>query len=292
MVEIAKLGLRDTNGVISKQTVENRLLPKLKEKLGHEISFIHYQSRVKWFKKQYSNYSQLIRHNSGFGWDATTKKFTAPEEVWADYLKSHPDHANLRSETFPDYEDLRIAVGNGTATGMGAIGLGENTDATVLGVDDESGGIGGIDGLFFYPNTNMFTMSENVSSHQEDLSHLPQDESRNIEDPPSSSNRAKGKRGRNDFENNRRTKEPNSHTEVTESLSVGFNKIVKSFDKICYLMEKRESREGDLLDAMKETPGLTNEDCFRALDLLNTKAKQDFFLKMTPEQRYHWITSL
>ncbi|CAH9117836.1 unnamed protein product, partial [Cuscuta europaea] len=162
MVESAKLGLRDINGVISKQMVETRLLPKLKQKLGYEISFNHYQSRVRWFKKQYSNYSQLMRHNSGFGWDAATKKFTASEEVWADYLKSHKEHAHLRSETCPDYEDLRIAVGNGTATGMGAIGLGENTDATVLGVDDESGGIGGIDGLFFDPNTNMFTPSENA----------------------------------------------------------------------------------------------------------------------------------
>ncbi|CAH9117834.1 unnamed protein product [Cuscuta europaea] len=87
MVESAKLGLRDINGVISKQMVETRLLPKLKQKLGYEISFNHYQSRVRWFKKQYSNYSQLMRHNSGFGWDAATKKFTASEEVWADYLK-------------------------------------------------------------------------------------------------------------------------------------------------------------------------------------------------------------
>ncbi|CAH9071633.1 unnamed protein product [Cuscuta epithymum] len=287
MVESAKLGLRDINGVISKQMVETRLLPKLKEKLGYEISFNHYQSRLKWFKKQYSNYSQLMRHNSGFGWHAATKKFTASEEVWADYLKNMHTFGQKLVRTMR----MRITVGNGTATGMGAIGLGENTDATVLGVDDESGGIGGIDGLFFYPNTNTFTPSENASSHQEDSSYLPQDGGRNIEDPPSSSNRAKGKRGRNDFENNGRTKEPNSHREVIESLSMGFNKIVKSFDKICYLMEKREARDNDLLDAMKETPGLTDEDCFKALDLLNTKAKQDFFLRMTPEQHYHWIVN-
>ncbi|KAK4837793.1 hypothetical protein QYF36_008489 [Acer negundo] len=29
-----------------------------------------------------------MRHSSGFRWDATTKKFTAPEEVWEDYFKS------------------------------------------------------------------------------------------------------------------------------------------------------------------------------------------------------------
>ncbi|KZV58769.1 hypothetical protein F511_13898 [Dorcoceras hygrometricum] len=70
-----------------------------------------------------------MRHNSGFGWDSNTKKFTAAEEVWEDYLKSHPKHEHYRSDTFEDYEDLRIVVGNGTATGKYSIGLGDDADA-------------------------------------------------------------------------------------------------------------------------------------------------------------------
>ncbi|MCI38517.1 hypothetical protein A2U01_0059745, partial [Trifolium medium] len=31
--------------------------------------------------------STLMRHSSGFGWDSNGKTFTAPEEVWKDYLK-------------------------------------------------------------------------------------------------------------------------------------------------------------------------------------------------------------
>ena len=95
MVEGAKLGFRDINGVISKTTVEAKLLPKLKEKLGKEITFSHYQSRVKWFKKQYTtNYSQLMHHNSRFGWDPITKRFTTPDEVRTDYLKVSLLHSN------------------------------------------------------------------------------------------------------------------------------------------------------------------------------------------------------
>ncbi|CAH9128556.1 unnamed protein product [Cuscuta epithymum] len=104
---------------------------------------------------------------------------------------------------------------------------------------------------------------------------------------PSSSNKAHGKRSRAEFGTNNNVKGTNGQDAVLENLSSGFGKIVQSFDKICYLMEKREARDNDLLDVMKETPGLTDEDCFKALDLLNTKAKQDFFLRMTPEQRYH-----
>ncbi|PRQ25238.1 putative Myb/SANT-like domain-containing protein [Rosa chinensis] len=284
MVEGSKLGFRDINGVISKQTVEAKLLPKLKEKLGYEITFSHYQSRVKWFKKQYTNYSQLMGHSSGFGWDPITKRFTADDEVWADYLKSHPTHGHFRSETFPDYEDLKIAVGNGTATGMGSISLGDDTDATTFGAEEnESWGIGGIDGLVFDRNTNMFVQSENESSQQPS-------QGTSIDAPAPPHSRTQGKRSRTDYENNSGSKGATGQAEVLENLSSGIGKIVTSFDKICGLMEKRESRESDLLDAMKETPGLTDEACFMALDLLNTKAKQDFFLKMTPEQRLNWIT--
>ncbi|PRQ36767.1 hypothetical protein RchiOBHm_Chr4g0395221 [Rosa chinensis] len=136
----------------------------------------------------------------------------------------------------------------------------------------------------------MFVQSENESSHQENSPSLSQQpfQGTNVDAPPHS--RTQGKRSRTDYENNSGSKGATSQAEVLENLSSGIGKIVTSFDKICGLMEKRESRESDLLDAMNETPGLTDEACFMALDLLNTKAKQDFFLKMTPEQRHNWIT--
>ncbi|KAL6517259.1 hypothetical protein OROHE_017965 [Orobanche hederae] len=77
-----------------------------------------------------------MRHNSGFGWDSITKRFIALDEVWADYLKS---------ETFADYKDMKLAVGNGTATGMGSIGLWQNFDAVVGDVTVLGGGLGFVD---------------------------------------------------------------------------------------------------------------------------------------------------
>ncbi|XP_034225468.1 uncharacterized protein At2g29880-like [Prunus dulcis] len=49
MVDATSLGWSDANGMLSKET--------------------------------------LLLHNFGFGWDPTTKKFAAPEEVWKDYFK-------------------------------------------------------------------------------------------------------------------------------------------------------------------------------------------------------------
>ncbi|KAL6286206.1 hypothetical protein ACE6H2_010596 [Prunus campanulata] len=120
MVDAANRGWRDSNGLLSKQIVESKILP----------------SRLKWFKTRYHNFTQLMRHSSGFGWDSVSKKFTATEEVWQDYFKSHPSQVHLRRDTFANYEDLVIAIGNGTAAGKNSIGLGDDTDARTYEVGE------------------------------------------------------------------------------------------------------------------------------------------------------------
>ncbi|CAA2999704.1 Hypothetical predicted protein [Olea europaea subsp. europaea] len=70
-----------------------------------------------------------MRHNSGFGWDHVMKKFTASDEVWDDYFMSYTEDKSYRTDTFLDYEDLRIAVGSGTTVGAHSIALGDDTDA-------------------------------------------------------------------------------------------------------------------------------------------------------------------
>ena len=86
MVDAANRGWRDSNGMLSKQTVEKKILPALNAKLGCERNHSQYLSRLKWFKQRYNIFSELMRHSSGFGWDPITKKFTA-REVWKNYIK-------------------------------------------------------------------------------------------------------------------------------------------------------------------------------------------------------------
>ncbi|KAL6494285.1 hypothetical protein OROGR_031085 [Orobanche gracilis] len=112
----------NNNGSFSKLIVVNKILPALNEKLGCKKTFPQYQSRLKWFKIRYNEYLKLLRHNSGFGWDFRTKKFTASDEVWDGYIKSN-GNSSYRTNTIADYEDLQIAIGNGTATGRHAIAI-------------------------------------------------------------------------------------------------------------------------------------------------------------------------
>ncbi|KAK3230238.1 hypothetical protein Dsin_002119 [Dipteronia sinensis] len=132
MVDAVSRGWRDANGMLSKAIVESRILP-------------------------------LIRHSSGFGCDATTKKFTALEEVWEDYFKSHPTHRGLCNKNCDDYEDLQIVIGNATATGKNSLGLGDETDARTFGVEDRHTALDD----FVYDDANeAFVPNHNEPSHQ------------------------------------------------------------------------------------------------------------------------------
>ncbi|KAL5187330.1 Uncharacterized protein HKD37_05G013034 [Glycine soja] len=98
LVDAMNRGLRDANGSLSKQNVERIILPQLNAKTKFPKTYSHYLSRMKWFRNQYNMMSTLMRNNSGFGWDPIGKTFTTHEDVWKDYLKSHPSHSKLRGK--------------------------------------------------------------------------------------------------------------------------------------------------------------------------------------------------
>lgn len=91
MVDAANQGWRVNRGVFTKQTVLEKILPSLDSKLGCTKNYKNYQSRLKWFKNRWLSYSTLLNFNPYFGYDSTSKKFTAPNEVWDDYLKVNPN---------------------------------------------------------------------------------------------------------------------------------------------------------------------------------------------------------
>ncbi|KAK1351926.1 hypothetical protein POM88_053931 [Heracleum sosnowskyi] len=111
---------------------------------------------------RYNFYSTLLNFSSGFGYDSTSKKFTAPNEVWDEYIKAHPKDGYMRYEAFDDYEDLKIAIGNGVAVGKNSIGLGSSTEARTL----EAGEMRDlrIDDLAFDVDSEVFVLEQNDPS--------------------------------------------------------------------------------------------------------------------------------
>ena len=90
--------------------------------------------------------------------------------------------ARILSET----EDLRIAIGNGTAIGKHAIGLGDNTDARTYEDEEYIGHT--IDDLIYDSNTATFTQNDTQDFLYKSLSYghstsPPPSETMNVEVP-------------------------------------------------------------------------------------------------------------
>ncbi|RZC29848.1 hypothetical protein D0Y65_001449 [Glycine soja] len=115
--------------------------------------------RMKWFRNQYNMMSTLMRNNSGFGWDPIGKTFTAHEDVWKDYLKSHPSHNKLRGKSMVDYEYLKIVVGGGVSSGNNSISVDpDDTDATTFEPENRTVGI---EEFSYDPNSDTFITPNN-----------------------------------------------------------------------------------------------------------------------------------
>ncbi|KAL5860579.1 hypothetical protein ACOSQ4_001875 [Xanthoceras sorbifolium] len=236
MVDAVNHGWRDSNGLLSKITVEKKILPTLNEKLECKKTYSQYLNRLKWFKQRYNSYSDLMPHSSGFGWDPVIKKFTASDE-------SHTTHKNYRTDTTPEYEDLRIAIGNETAFGRHSIGLGDDTDARTFGVKESKGN--GLDDLIYDADTGRFIQIE-----------------------------YEGK---------------SSSSETNNTQSDAIEKLTETIKELTHVIGSFTTREHSCWDVIKETPNLDNSACFKALGLLNTRAKKIEFLNMTPEERSEWL---
>ncbi|XP_074336052.1 uncharacterized protein LOC141673220 [Apium graveolens] len=171
----------------------------------------------------YLSYSTLMSFSFGFGYDPISKRFTATNEVWEEYIKNHPKDGNLRYETFDDYEDLKIAIGNGFAVGKNVIGLGSSTEARTLEVDEVSDLR--IDDLNFDVDSEGFVLEQNGSSPMgsPEVFKVPK-------------KKLPTKRGRAEYEGSSNS----SGNPPKDDLLVQFDKLTTTFEGVYQLLKKME----------------------------------------------------
>nr|XP_017192361.2 uncharacterized protein At2g29880-like [Malus domestica] len=236
LIEATLRGWRDANGLLTKDIVTTRILPALNERLKCNKTYKHYTSRMRYFKKEYGKYSQLMGSNSGFGWDANTKRFVADDEVWEEYFRAHPDQRNIRKKSCDDFEDLQIVLGNATAIGKHSLGLGEETDARTFVVEDGQGGTEedeqvGIENLFYDEENRGFVLNQNQASHQtssfDQSSPFLPTQTTSLEIPPEITNRRK--RNRTQYQGNTRSSETTNQARIMENISLTLDSIATDF---------------------------------------------------------------
>ncbi|XP_057808761.1 uncharacterized protein At2g29880-like [Salvia miltiorrhiza] len=248
---------------------------------AHDLSQIERES-MRWVS--------LAKFNSGFGYDNDTKKFTAPDEVWDAYIEAHPKDAYLRTERFSDFDDLRLAVGNGVAVGRNAIGVGNATDARTIGVDESRGPL--IEELNYDAANEAFVV---LGEDDPPLSGSKSPLESTEVPVESTQRRAPAKRSRGQFETN------SGHTEnsLHQELMVEIKKVTSTMDRVESLfvkrdtmLERREKEKGyTTWDAIKEIHDLSDDARMTAFDLHVTKSQKYGFMKMTVPERKRLIES-
>ncbi|KAL5195397.1 Uncharacterized protein HKD37_20G057260 [Glycine soja] len=195
-----------------------------------------------------------------------------------------------------DYEYLNIVVGGGVSSGNNSISVDpDDTDATTFEPENRTVGI---EEFSYDPNSDTFITPNNYEpayqppspNQPSPPSHPPLDSEVPIEKQNCH------KRRRSEYGGSSSAVGINNQGNVLENLSVGIGTIAVNFEKISNMMEKREKDrdrdrelEGIIWDVIKEIPNLDDITRFKTAELLNTKAKKDFFLKMSSEERSSWI---
>ena len=196
------------------------------------------------------------------------------------FSQAHPTHKSYRTDVFVDYEDLQIVVGKGTAVGRHSIGLGDDTDARTFGIDESINS--GLDDLTYDSATGAFIENnDNQALHRSSSpgGYTPSSpfQSMSSEVPPTTKKRKKTE-----------TEGKSSSLETNSSQSELVDKLTHTIDKLTDTINSFATGDS-CWDAIKEIPHLDNRSRFKALKILNTRAKKIEFLKMTPEERADWI---
>ncbi|XP_058075339.1 uncharacterized protein At2g29880-like isoform X3 [Magnolia sinica] len=114
LLEQVALGRKVDNGfkneayqVIAEEVMKHTDLP---------VNWQNVQNRLRYYKREYIAIRDMLAA-SGFGWDNERMVITAPDEVWEDYLKSHPRATHLCGKRIERMDDLAVIVGSDQATG-------------------------------------------------------------------------------------------------------------------------------------------------------------------------------
>ncbi|OVA19967.1 Myb/SANT-like domain [Macleaya cordata] len=318
LVDAVGRNWRDKSGSFNKKCIEKHILPVLNEKLKCAKTDEQYLSHYKWFKKRHRSYEELLKFSSGFGWEPTTKMFiNVNDEVWDNYIKSHPNHAWMRTRTCDDYEGLCIVVGNKTAIGRTSIDLHqEDTGARTCEDEDNRNPCKG-----FVPGSidlddiyNAYFPSFQAESAEPFVPLPTEVTSREI---PSERHVGQKKRARNVFESTSASRSISQVDKLMENLSTGLDTVTTNINAMRGLMEERakdletekkekqkekekrekekEKREleknNNFWVALMETPDLSMDARFKVVDLLDTKGKREMFKLFSPEERKMWVAA-
>ncbi|XP_077223068.1 uncharacterized protein At2g29880-like [Tasmannia lanceolata] len=264
LVDEANNGARQADGSFSKNLITTKVLPMLNSKLQCNKTYDHVRSKLRVWKRTFKPVAELMKSNSGFGWDPFSKKITAPEEVWDAYIMAHPEAANYRMKTIEEFEDLKTIMGQGFTVGSYAAQVSE------AGIDIDNGGDDFVD----------IALGDDIGNGGDHFvddapSHVPLSHS-------TTSTMQRKRKNEGDTSSRQRARLAVDHNEV----------LVESFVELVSEMKAlnpKNAAHANWLKALNEIPNLERDLLYRAHELLNTREVKEQFIQMDVEARKDFL---
>ncbi|KAJ1408780.1 Myb/SANT-like domain [Sesbania bispinosa] len=222
---------------------------------------------LKWDKDQLKNRYSVLRRQyatvksildqSDFRWDEATGSIRATDEIWAEYIKKHPDAETLKTCGCPIFKELCIIFSEPATNGKHeylAASEGEHTSRAPF--------------------------PEPLSMHQEESSSGSQDEE-DANDPQTvqpttltaTCNRKRGRKG------------------IDDAIAEAILEMASASKMTAAAIEQRNARYS-MADCIKDLDLMQGVDqplYFAALDLFNKPTAREIFLSLKKDKRLTWL---
>ncbi|CAL1354282.1 unnamed protein product [Linum trigynum] len=216
----------------------------------------HIKSRHRFFKSKYVAICEVQTGScSGFGWDESRKCVVADDDVFKEWLKSHPNCAGLNKKPFHHFDQLARIFGKDRAMG----GEGEaaaDVDDSVT--DDEAMNV--MNDMDDETSHRVLEQMINEGVNHRTILQEQQESGLTRTSPPTGNN----KRARNEAAKSAIASEISKLQPIMEQTTMNIERIANSFCKDDELTVKRAS----LYDELSKMEGLTSGQVISAAMLL------------------------
>ncbi|XP_058102206.1 uncharacterized protein LOC131246275 [Magnolia sinica] len=117
LMDVVTNDRKSANGF--KKETYKMVVESVRSALGILVVEKHVGNRLQSLKRLYFEVRDTL-NASGFGWDDDKKLVTAPDDIWDDYIWSHPYAQHVRGKSKRRYDDLMFLFGSDRAIGLRA----------------------------------------------------------------------------------------------------------------------------------------------------------------------------
>ncbi|XVE62974.1 hypothetical protein DITRI_Ditri06bG0162500 [Diplodiscus trichospermus] len=252
------------------------MVAKFLAEFGHQYDEDVLKSHFMNLRKRFNDMKNLLDHD-GFAWDEMRQMIIADDNLWATYLKEHPDARSCRNRTLPNYNDLFLIYGNADTNGWHSEAendAGEEEESPSSSSPTRIHGTGCVD---IKSEMDEDALDMGFNDIFGDLQSLASE----FEIPDQ---RKRRKTDASSISSLRRPPKPNQ--EMQHASDEKPDMVKTSLNKEEHYYSSIES----VVDALQAIPGMDDVLFLDACKLLEDEKKAQMFVAMDVDQRRRWLS--